>query len=153
MYPSEFHSKPKILTHYNPYNLNEEKWEEYKFVCVVNNYQKSILQNALMMPLCIDTSFFKFNRSNYTIEPIVNMSVNRIEGKKGVYEVAKACKELNYKFIQYTMQNECIKKFQTESCLKSLDFNINMMPICPHWCEYSHWWIISVLLVWPSVGR
>ena len=99
MYPSEFNSKPKILTHYNPYNLNEEKWEEYKFVCVVNNYQKSILPNALMMPLCIDTSFFKFNRSNYTIEPIVNMSVNRIEGKKGVYEVAKACKELNYKFI------------------------------------------------------
>ncbi len=99
LYPKEFASKPKILTHYNPYNLQEESWDEYKTICVVNNYQKSILLNAVMMPLSIDTSFFKFNRSNYTLEPIINMAVNRIEGKKGVYEVAKACKELNYKFI------------------------------------------------------
>ena len=53
--------------------------------------------------------------------------------------------ELNYKFHQYTMQTECIKQFQTESYLKSLDFNINMMPICPFWCEYSHWWIVKYL--------
>lgn len=99
LFPKEFASRPKILTHYNPYNLKEEPWQEYKTICVVNNYQKSVLPNSLLMPLAIDTSFFKFNRSNYTIEPIVNMAVNRIEGKKGVYEVAKACKELNYKFI------------------------------------------------------
>lgn len=99
LYPKQFEKKSKILTHYNPYNLTEESWEEYKTVCVVNNYQKSILKNAILMPLAIDTTYFKFNRSNYTVDPIINMSVNRIEGKKGVYEVAKACKELNYKFI------------------------------------------------------
>ena len=62
MYPSEFHSKPKILTHYNPYNLNEEKWEEYKFVCVVNNYQKSILPNGRCGPWQHTQSNFQYIR-------------------------------------------------------------------------------------------
>lgn len=99
MFPHLWSTKKKILTHYNPYNLLEELWSDYSTVVVVNNYQKSVLPNARLIPLCINLKFFSFNRSNYTVDPVVNMSVNRIEGKKGVWEVAKACKELGYKFL------------------------------------------------------
>lgn len=99
LFPQLWGKKKKILTHYNPYNLKEESWEDYSTVVVVNNYQKSVLPGARLIPLCIDLKFFNFNRSNYTTEPVVNMSVSRIEGKKGVWEVAKACKELNYKLL------------------------------------------------------
>jgi glycosyltransferase involved in cell wall biosynthesis len=95
----KWHKKKKILTHYNPYNLKEKEWTDYKVVCVVNNFQKSVLPNARLMPLAIDLDFNKFNRSNYVTDYIVNMCVNRIEGKKGVLTVAQACNDLNYKFI------------------------------------------------------
>jgi len=86
-------NKKKILTHYNPYNLKEELWEEYLRVFVVNSYQKSELPSAEIIPLGIDLEAFKkvpyLSNSN-----IINMTVSRIEGKKGVLEVAQACKEL-----------------------------------------------------------
>ena len=127
LYPSEFESKPKILTHYNPYNLTDENWGEYKKVCVVNNYQKSIIRDAKLMPLCIDTQYFNFNRLNYTIKPIINMSVNRIEAKKGVLEVAQACRELKYQFILVGRISDSkymdnIKK----ACGSSLDFRCDV---------------------------
>lgn len=99
LFPDLWPKKRKILTHYNPYNLHEDSWEDYKEVIVVNNFQKTELPNARLLPLSVDLKFFSFNRSNYTTEPIVNMSVSRIEGKKGVAEVAQACAELKYKFI------------------------------------------------------
>ena len=99
LFPKIWDRKKKILTHYNPYNLHEDNWEDYEVVNVVNGFQKKELPQARLMPLTIDMDFFAFNRSNYTTEPIVNMSVSRIEGKKGVVEVAKACKELGFKLI------------------------------------------------------
>jgi len=99
MFPKLWDRRKKILTHYNPYNLHEEKWEDYSVVNVVNGFQQKELPEARMMPLAIDMDFFAFNRSNYTVDPIVNMSVSRIEGKKGVVEVAKACNELGYKLL------------------------------------------------------
>jgi glycosyltransferase involved in cell wall biosynthesis/frataxin-like iron-binding protein CyaY len=99
LFPKLWDRRKKILTHYNPYNLHEEKWEDYEVVNVVNGFQKKELPNARMMPLAIDMDFFAFNRSNYTLDPTVNMSVSRIEGKKGVVEVAKACNELGYKLL------------------------------------------------------
>lgn len=99
MFPDLWNRKKKILTHYNPYNLKEREWDDYSAVCVVNGFQQSVLPSARMMPLSVDLDFFTFNRSHYTTEPIVHMSVNRIEGKKGVLEVAQACNQLGYKFI------------------------------------------------------
>lgn len=90
--------KRKMLTHYNPYNLHEEDWSDYDKVIVVNKFQKSELPDAELIPLSIDTNFFKYSRY-YTPDPVVHMAVNRIEGKKGVVEVAQACRELDYKFI------------------------------------------------------
>lgn len=98
MFPELWKSKKKILTHHNPYNLHEENWIEYKKIIVLNKTQQSQLPNSIWIPHCIDMNFFKFNE-NYSKEKIVNMTVARIEGKKGVYEVAKACAELGYKFL------------------------------------------------------
>jgi glycosyltransferase involved in cell wall biosynthesis len=96
--PDMWNKKPKILTHYNPYNLHEEKWEDYKEIIVVNNYQKSELPKAHLFPLCINLDFFKPIKI-YTTDLTVHMSVSRIEGKKGVEEVAEACNRLGYKFL------------------------------------------------------
>lgn len=97
-FPDLWKKKLKILTHYNPYNLHEETWEDYKEIIVVNNYQKSELPNARLSPLCINLDFFKPTKI-YTLDPVVHMSVSRIEGKKGVEEVAEACNRLGYRFL------------------------------------------------------
>jgi glycosyltransferase involved in cell wall biosynthesis len=91
-------TKKKVLTHHNPYNLHEEKWEDYVQIVTLNKTQQKELPQSRWIPHCIDGDFFKFNE-NYTQETTVNMTVARIEGKKGVYEVAKACSELGYKFL------------------------------------------------------
>lgn len=92
--------KPKILTHYNPYDVDNLNWfKKYDKVVVVNQTQKkTIIENfkkePLLIPLTTDLEFFKFQRE-YPKEDIfkVNMVVARIEGKKGILEVAKACRE------------------------------------------------------------
>jgi len=96
-FPTEFNSKPKILFHFNPYDVNTEENQYYDRVIVGNNEMYTKLPSAHLIPYGIDLGFFRFN-DNYTEEKIVNMSVARIEGKKGVLEVAKVCKELGYKF-------------------------------------------------------
>lgn len=99
LFPDLWPTKKKIISHYNPYNLNEENWQDYTVSVVVNSYQQSVLPQSRMIPLCIDLDFFKFNRSSYTTEPVVNMSVSRIESKKGVIQVAQSCHDLGYKFL------------------------------------------------------
>jgi len=98
MMPDLWNTKRKILTHYNPYNLHDEDWHDYIKLVVVNKTQHKELPSAKLIPLCTDVEFFKFN-PNYTNDLVVNMTVNRIEGKKGVKEVAEACQELGYKFL------------------------------------------------------
>jgi glycosyltransferase involved in cell wall biosynthesis len=97
IFPALWKSKRKILTHYNPYNLHEESWEDYVQVVVVNKTQHKELPQAKLIPLCTDIQFF--TPVPKSTENIINMVVNRIEGKKGVQEVAKACQQLGYKFL------------------------------------------------------
>lgn len=92
--------KKKILFHHNPYDIlrYNRKWnDEYDRVLVSNKSQRADIPYATLIPLGVDTRFFKFN-PDYTEEKAVNMTVARIEGKKGVLEVAQVCKELGYKF-------------------------------------------------------
>jgi len=96
-FPKEFESKPRILFHFNPYDAESEENQYYTKVVVGNNSIHSKIPYAELIPYGIDLDFFKFN-PDYTEDKVVNMSVNRIEGKKGVFEVAKACKELGYEF-------------------------------------------------------
>src|SRR3990167_8932184 len=91
-----FENKPKILCHFNLYDLEKEDWKEYKQIVVGNQTQQNLLPRAILIPYAINLDFFRFNEQ-YTEEKIVNMTVARIESKKGVLEVAQACKDLGYK--------------------------------------------------------
>ena len=97
-FPKEFMAKPKILTHFNPYDVRKEIWDEYRKIVVCTQEQQTVLPRAELIPLCIDLNFFKFNEE-YTFNKVVIMSVARIESKKGVREVAQICNKLGYKFI------------------------------------------------------
>lgn len=95
-YPELFKLKPKILFHMNPYDADIRNWsEEYDLVVVGNTEIQNRVPYTHLVPYGIDLQKFKF-QENYTEEKIVNMVVGRIEGKKGVLEVATACKELGY---------------------------------------------------------
>ena len=97
-FPSEFKAKPRILFHFNPYDAMSEENKEYDAVVVGNQEIYNKVPYAHLIPYAINLNFFKFN-DTYTEDQTVMMSVNRIEGKKGVREVAQACKELGYQFI------------------------------------------------------
>lgn len=93
-----FESKPRILFHFNPYDADKQEInEKYDIVVVGNSSIQNRVPSAHLVPYGVDLDFFKFNE-DYTEEKIVNMAVARIEGKKGVREVARACVELGYKF-------------------------------------------------------
>lgn len=96
-FPTEFKAKPRILFHFNPYDVQSEENQYYDEIVVGNEEIHNRVPSTHLIPYCIDLDFFKFN-PEYTQEKRVMMSVNRIEGKKGVLEVARVCKELGYKF-------------------------------------------------------
>ena len=98
MYPQLFASKRKILTHYNPYNVYERDWkEDYKRIIVPNNEMEEKIPYAKKIPMCIDLHFWEYNR-DYTDSKAVLMVAGRIEGKKGIKEVAITCKNLGVPF-------------------------------------------------------
>lgn len=92
---------PTILTHNNPYAIHEGDWNQYNIV-VANNksiYEdlKKITQSQLeLIPLVVDPLFWRFN-DDYKADKSVVMVANRIEGKKGILPVAKACQHLGIK--------------------------------------------------------
>lgn len=96
-FPQEFESKPRIVCHFNPYDYDKLKFQDIYDACVVGN--SSIQANmpfAYLIPYGIDLNFWKYEKE-HTEDKHVNMVVARIEGKKGVLEVAEACKDLGYK--------------------------------------------------------
>lgn len=97
MFPNEFNAKKKILFHFNPYDVESEENKLYDLVVVGNKEMHNRVPYAYYIPYGIDLKFFSYNQ-DYTEEKAVMMSVARIEGKKGVLEVAQACKELGYVF-------------------------------------------------------
>lgn len=97
-FPGEFNAKPRMLFHFNPYDAVNDENQYYDKVVVGNKEIHDMVPSAYLIPYMIDLSFFKYN-DNYTEEQTVMMSVNRIEGKKGVKEVAQVCRELGYKFV------------------------------------------------------
>lgn len=92
---------PSVLTHNNPYSIKERDWNDYD-VNVGNNREitknlKSITKTRVeYIPLVVDPLFWKFN-DDYKFERSVIMVANRIESKKGILPVAKACKEMGIK--------------------------------------------------------
>ena len=90
--------KLSLLTHHNPYNLKEHDWKEFNKVVVKNETQKEKLVDSIIVRHCVDLDFFEFN-SDYREDKVVGMVAARIEGKKGIKEVAMACNQLGYKFL------------------------------------------------------
>lgn len=90
---------PSILTHNNPYAIKESNWSTYQVV-VGNNHSihddlKRITPVRVeYIPLAVDPYFWKFNE-NYSNSNSIIMVANRIEAKKGILPVAKACLKLN----------------------------------------------------------
>ena len=112
--------KKTILTHNNPYAIEEQNWNDVDMNVGNNNYIHERLgyiteKPIEYIPLTVDTDFWQFNPDwkfsdkvnadpNYNWQtasdrPAIIMVANRIESKKGILEVAKACKELDVKFI------------------------------------------------------
>lgn len=89
-------SKPNLLTHYNPYDLTRAPWQGYGKNIVVNNEQRHKLRGlAKLVPLPVDLDFWEYPQEGAHQKTYhVIMVANRIEGKKGVREVAQACFEL-----------------------------------------------------------
>lgn len=96
--------KPKILTHHNPYDVDRENWfEKYDAVVVKNMTQFRKIREVfgkepVLIPHTIDLNFFKFQRE-YPEDFKVLMVAARIEDKKGILEVAKACRATKTRFI------------------------------------------------------
>lgn len=92
---------PTVLTHNNPYAIFERDWNDYQ-VNVGNNFSitkelRNITNSRVeYISLAVDPYFWKFN-DNFSKDKAVIMVANRIESKKGILPVAKACKELNIK--------------------------------------------------------
>lgn len=95
--------KKQILTHNNPYSIHESDWNTYDMV-VANNQSmykdlgKITEAHLEYVPLCVDTDFWTYNL-DWEPNHNVLMVANRIESKKGILEVAQACRDLNLHFI------------------------------------------------------
>ena len=91
--------KKKILTHHNPYDLDKINSKLFDAVVVKNKTQQKELEGSIYIPHAVDLNFFKFNE-NYDInKKVIGMVAARIEGKKGIKEVAQICKQLGCIFL------------------------------------------------------
>lgn len=92
---------PSILTHNNPYSIKERDWNDYQ-VNVGNNrtifkdLQEITATRVEYIPIVVDPYQWLYNE-NFADNSTVIMVANRIESKKGVLPVAKACQKLGIK--------------------------------------------------------
>lgn len=118
-------AKKKLLVHYNPYDTvrDNRNWaQEYDAVVVVNRQQRLQLPYAFLIPLTIDLEFFT-PRGEEPEVPAVGMVANRIEGSKGILQVAQACARLGVKFILVgRISNQRYFQQVQEAAGKYLDF-------------------------------
>lgn len=96
-------NKKQILTHNNPYSIEEQDWNGYDLNVGNNDYIYKRLGELTQkpveyVPLTVDTDFWTFNQ-DWEPNKNVIMVANRIESKKGILPVAIACAELNLHFI------------------------------------------------------
>lgn len=95
--------KKRILTHNNPYSIEEDNWNEFDINVGNNQYIYKRLGELTQtrteyIPITVDTDFWQFNPDAEPQRAVI-MVANRIESKKGILEVAIACGELGIKFI------------------------------------------------------
>jgi len=107
-FPELTRKKKKLLVHHNPYDLDKEDWKEYDKIAVKNRTQQNRFPNLAYTRLAVDLNFFQYKKDYCTDKECercphkcktIGMVAARIEGNKGISEVAEACYELGYKFI------------------------------------------------------
>lgn len=94
--------KKTILTHNNPYSIEEDNWNDYDLNVANNKYIYERLGKITdapleYVPITLDTDFWTYNKDWHADQMnVMNviMVANRIEGKKGILPVAQACKKL-----------------------------------------------------------
>lgn len=119
-------TKPSILSHHNPYNVLDEDWTKtYNHVTCNNESIHEDISYSELIPMGINLDFYKFNEE-YADNKVVNMVVGRIEGKKGVLEVAQACKELEYKFVLVGKISKPEYFAQVKAANPDMDFRENI---------------------------
>jgi len=96
----EIKAKPSILRHFNPYSL-EGDWSDYQYIVACNKSIEADLKrgysNVVYHPITRNPKNYVF-REKPTDHDVVLMVANRIEAKKGILEVAKACEQLGVAF-------------------------------------------------------
>lgn len=99
LFPVDFEKRKRIVCHFNPYDIDKVKWLDiYQEIVVGNQDIHQRIPYSILIPYGVDLDFFEFS-SKMSQEKVVNMVVGRIEGKKGVREVAEVCQKLGYKFV------------------------------------------------------
>lgn len=93
--------KKSILTHNNPYGVEDSTWNDYDLNVGNNSYIYHRLGKITdapveYIPLTVDTDFWQYN-PDWEPNNNVIMVANRIESKKGILPVAIACAELGIK--------------------------------------------------------
>lgn len=91
--------KKKILTHHNPYDLDKVDSRLFNKVIVKNKTQQKELTGSVYIPHAVDMDLLEWNEDYDTEKKVVGMVAARIEGKKGIKEVAQACRDLGYRFL------------------------------------------------------
>lgn len=95
--------KKQILDHYNPYSIKESDWNGYNAVVACNaeifkNLGQITTAPLSHIPLTVDTDEWTFVRDWQPKRQAI-MVAARIESKKGILEVAHACKEAGLKLV------------------------------------------------------
>lgn len=96
--------KPCILSHYNPYDLQKGNWKNYDILVAPNRAMQKELKEFTKreveyIPLAVDLNFWEWGEEYDPKVKRVLMVSQRIEGKKGIREVAWACHQLGYEFV------------------------------------------------------
>jgi glycosyltransferase involved in cell wall biosynthesis len=98
-------NKKQILTHNNPYSIEEQDWNGYDMIVANNQYiykRLGAITTAPLeqIPITVDTDFWLFNSDPLEMnKKAVIMVANRIESKKGILPVAIAAADAGLKFI------------------------------------------------------
>jgi glycosyltransferase involved in cell wall biosynthesis len=95
-------AKKTILAHHNPYNVKESDWANYTAIVANNKAIYTELGNSAaapveLIPNTVDADFWQYN-PDWQPSNTVLMVAARIEAKKGILPVAKACAKLGLNF-------------------------------------------------------
>lgn len=95
-------TKPRILTHYNPYDLTRAPWQRYGVNVIVNDEQHRIMKHSgTVIPLPVDLDFWDYQPyTKGTVKKYdIIMVSNRIEAKKGVLPVVQMAHDLGQHMV------------------------------------------------------